>query len=88
MFPSFPIFSPKTVEPTMVDIRIVFGRMSGEPRGPAMDDQITAFQDSGWDDEGAGEPQAIGDILADLLAQYQARFPEVNITVVEISSAA
>jgi hypothetical protein len=53
-----------------------------------MDDHITAFEDSDRDDEGAGEPQAIGDILADLLAQYQARFPEVNITVVEASSAA
>jgi hypothetical protein len=53
-----------------------------------MDDHIHAFEDSDWDDEGAGEPQAIGDILADLLAQYRARFPEVNITVVEVSSAA
>jgi hypothetical protein len=53
-----------------------------------MDDHITVFEGSDWDDEGAAEPQAIGDILADLLAQYQARFPEVNITVVEVSSAA
>ena len=53
-----------------------------------MDDQITAFDGGDWDDEGAGEPQAIGDILADLLAQYQARFPEADITVVEVSSAA
>jgi len=52
-----------------------------------MDDHITAFEDSDWDDGRAGEPQAIGDILADLLAQYQARFPQVNITVVEVSAA-
>jgi hypothetical protein len=53
-----------------------------------MDDHVTAFDGSDWDDERAGEPQALGDILADLLARYQARFPEVNITVVEVSSAA
>jgi len=53
-----------------------------------MDDHLTDFEQGDWDDEGAGEPQAIGDILADLLAQYQARFPEVNITVAGVSSAA
>lgn len=53
-----------------------------------MDDSITAFEDSDWGDAQGGEPQAIGDILADLLAQYGARFPEVNITVVEVPAAA
>jgi hypothetical protein len=53
-----------------------------------MDDRITAFEEGDWDDGRGGEPQAIGDILADLLAQYQTRFPEVNITVVEVPVAA
>jgi hypothetical protein len=35
-----------------------------------------------------GEPAAIGEVLAELLAQYQARFPEVQITVVEVPTAA
>ena len=52
-----------------------------------MDGRFTGFEnDFGWDDE-SGEPQAIGEILADLLAQYQTRFPGVKITVVEILAA-
>ncbi len=53
-----------------------------------MDHCTTVFEDSDWDDGRAGEPQVIGDILAELLAQYQARFPGVNITVVEVPAAA
>jgi hypothetical protein len=54
-----------------------------------MDGRLTGFEDDlHWQREGAGEPQAIGDILAELLAQYQARFPEVNIRVVEVPAAA
>ena len=34
------------------------------------------------------EPQRIGEILAELLAQYQARFPEVRIAVVATSVVA
>ncbi len=33
-------------------------------------------------------PQPIGAVLAELLAQYQARFPQVRIAVVETSSVA
>jgi hypothetical protein len=33
-----------------------------------------------------GEPQAIGDILAELLAQYEDRFPVARIAVVETSA--
>jgi hypothetical protein len=59
------------------------------PGGKAMDGRLTGFEDD-FDrhDEGAGEPQTIGDVLADLFALYQARFPEVNITVVELPAAA
>jgi hypothetical protein len=34
-----------------------------------------------------GEPQPIGEILAELLARYQARFPEVQVSVVETAVA-
>jgi hypothetical protein len=34
------------------------------------------------------EPQPIGVILAELLAQYQARFPQVRIAVVETPAVA
>jgi hypothetical protein len=30
-----------------------------------------------------GQPQPIGEILAELLAQYEARFPEAGIAVVQ-----
>ena len=53
-----------------------------------MDDRRTIFEESDWDDGRGAEPQAIGDILAELLAQYRARFPKVNITVVEVPAAA
>jgi hypothetical protein len=53
-----------------------------------MDECITAFEDSDWRDGRGDEPQAIGDILAQLLAQYEAKFPHVNITVVEVPAAA
>ena len=35
-----------------------------------------------------GEPQPIGVVLAELLAQYQVRFPEVHIVVVETTATA
>ncbi len=53
-----------------------------------MDDCIAAFEDSDWRDGRGAEPQAIGDILAELLAQYEVRFPNVNVTVVEVPVAA
>jgi hypothetical protein len=54
-----------------------------------MDDGLTGFEDYfDGDDEEVGGPQVIGNILAELLAHYQARFPGVNITVVEVPAAA
>jgi len=35
-----------------------------------------------------GEPQPIGMILAELLAQYQVRFPELRISIVETPAVA
>jgi len=34
------------------------------------------------------QPQPIGEILAELLAQYERRFPDLHITVVETPVAA
>jgi hypothetical protein len=34
------------------------------------------------DDERKSEPQPIGAILKELLAQYETEFPDINITVV------
>jgi hypothetical protein len=44
--------------------------------------EIAAGQD------GRNEAQPIGDILKELLAQYEARFPEVRVTVVETAAMA
>jgi hypothetical protein len=38
--------------------------------------------------ERGGEPQAIGEILQELLAQYEARFPDINVVVVETAATA
>ena len=43
-----------------------------------MQNRITRFQE-----RRGGEPQRIGEILANLLAQYQDRFPGVRIAVVQ-----
>ena len=38
--------------------------------------------------ERGGEPQPIGEILQELLAQYEARFPEIKVVVVETAATA
>ena len=40
------------------------------------------------DDERDDEPQPVGEILEELLAQYEARFPGIHITVVETAATA
>jgi hypothetical protein len=35
-----------------------------------------------------GEPQPVGQILEELLAQYERRFPDIRITIVETTAAA
>ena len=40
------------------------------------------------DDERDGEPQPVGEILEELLAQYEAKFPGIHITVVETAATA
>ncbi len=55
-----------------------------------MDDQSSAraCDERRWDEETGGEVCTIGDVLAELLARYQDRYPEIRITLVETSSAA
>lgn len=51
-----------------------------------MDSRITQFDDRR---EPAGDaPQTIGQILAELLAQYQIRFPQAQVTIVETPATA
>lgn len=54
-----------------------------------MDPDLTPLDQGVLEDstDRGGEPLAIGEVLAELLAQYQARFPEVQITVVETPAA-
>ena len=51
-----------------------------------MENRISTVQGDGT--ESRQGPQAIGEILAELLAQYQARFPEIRIAVVETPAVA
>ncbi len=54
-----------------------------------MKNRISTWQeDSGQRDQHSDGPQPIGEILAELLAQYQIRFPEAKIAVVETSATA
>jgi hypothetical protein len=53
-----------------------------------MNNRISQLQDEGREREDRREPQPIGAILAELLAQYQARFPEVHIAILETSAVA
>ena len=48
----------------------------------------TRQEDSERGDRRSDGPQPIGEILAELLAQYQVRFPEVHVAVVETPAAA
>ena len=53
-----------------------------------MNNRISYVEKKNKESDGPPEPQPIGAILAELLAQYQARFPEVRINIVETSAAA
>jgi hypothetical protein len=49
-----------------------------------MKNRITKWQeDSGQRDRWRDRPRPIGEILAEILAYYQVRFPEASIAVVE-----
>ena len=55
-----------------------------------MENRISQFEKEDREREARrhGEPQPIAAILAELLAQYQTRFPEVRIVVVETPAVA
>jgi hypothetical protein len=44
--------------------------------------EITERQD-GWDND----PQPIGEVLEELLAQYEAKYPNIHISIVETANA-
>jgi hypothetical protein len=50
-----------------------------------MDNPITFCDDERRRDSG---PQPVGEILEELLAQYEARFPDINVVVVETAATA
>ena len=52
-----------------------------------MDNRISLHREDRERDD-RREPRPIGEILAELLNQYQARFPEVRIAVVETPATA
>jgi hypothetical protein len=52
-----------------------------------MENRISRLEDDRNRKDHQG-PEPIGAILAELLAQYQARFPEIHITVVETPAVA
>ena len=51
-----------------------------------MENRISQIENEDRKDRGG--PQPIGVILAELLAQYQTRFPEAHINVVQTPAAA
>jgi hypothetical protein len=53
-----------------------------------MENRITHLVSKNRNPENPGEPKPIGAILAELLAQYQVRFPDARIAIVETSAAA
>ena len=53
-----------------------------------MNNRISQIKEPAKEHEDRPGPQPIGAILAELLAQYQARFPDVHVTVVETPAVA
>ena len=54
-----------------------------------MKNRISQYENEAHEREDRrGEPKPIAAILAELLAQYQVRFPEVHIAVVETPAVA
>jgi hypothetical protein len=39
-----------------------------------------------FDDERDNQPQPVGEILEELLAQYEAKFPNIHATIVETAA--
>jgi DNA-binding transcriptional LysR family regulator len=62
--------------------------MASTEEARIMENRISFFEEE-FDrrEDRPGEPQPIGEVLAELLAQYRARFPEVQLSVVETEAA-
>jgi len=56
--------------------------------GKAMNNRISQLEKPAKESDDRTGPQPIGAILDELLAQYQARFPDVRITVVQTPAVA
>jgi hypothetical protein len=53
-----------------------------------VENRISQYEDKDNRGNDRREPQTIGAILAELLAQYQVRFPEAKIVIVETTATA
>jgi hypothetical protein len=53
-----------------------------------MTNRISTQDDFDGQQERGNGPQPIGEVLAELLAQYQVRFPGINIVVVQTAATA
>jgi hypothetical protein len=63
--------------------------MQLNPGDKAMDQLMTTQDDRRErQDEQRGGPLPIGDVLTELFARYQARFPELQITIVHTTAEA
>ena len=53
-----------------------------------MENRISRWESEGREQEDRRGPQPIGAVLAELLAQYQVRFPKIHIAVIETPAVA
>jgi hypothetical protein len=51
-----------------------------------MKNRISTVDDD-FEERANREPQPIGEVLAELLAQYQVRYPEARLSIVETAAA-
>ena len=84
----FRLCFPDYSEPSMIDKRTLFSRIKEVFGRQIMENRISRIENEGREREDRREPQPIGAILAELLAQYQARFPKIHITVIETPAGA
>jgi hypothetical protein len=72
------------IDPFIVDIRTVFRYNANNHGGKIMENRITTLSElPEKQDRRPNDARPIGEILEELLNQYQARFPGIRIAVVE-----
>jgi hypothetical protein len=74
-------FSLNYFEPMEVDKRTLFCRIRGVLGENNIKNCISQFENENRERNDHRGPQPIGVVLAELLARYQVRFPEVHIVV-------